>query len=61
MRVRTTTAAPPTPWSKNLAEPRIHETAFVHSFSYIIGDVEISSNVIVAPGSSVRADEGSPF
>ncbi|MGD1912229.1 MAG: ribulose bisphosphate carboxylase small subunit [Rivularia sp. (in: cyanobacteria)] len=60
MRVRNT-AAPPTPWSSNLAEPRIHETAFVHSFSNIIGDVEISSNVIVAPGSSVRADEGTPF
>ncbi|MEO1372967.1 MAG: ribulose bisphosphate carboxylase small subunit [Cyanobacteria bacterium J06635_10] len=60
MRVRNT-AAPPTPWSSNLAEPQIHETAFVHSFSNIIGDVEISSNVIVAPGSSVRADEGTPF
>ncbi len=61
MRVRTMTAAPPTPWSKNLAEPQIHETAFVHSFSHIIGDVEVSSNVIIAPGSSVRADEGTPF
>ena len=61
MRVRTMTAAPPTPWSSDLAEPQIHETAFVHSFSHIIGDVEISSNVIVAPGSSVRADEGAPF
>ncbi|MEM7579833.1 MAG: ribulose bisphosphate carboxylase small subunit [Cyanobacteria bacterium P01_A01_bin.80] len=61
MRVRTMTAAPPTPWSNDLAEPRIDETAFVHSFSHIIGDVEISSNVIVAPGSSVRADEGAPF
>jgi len=61
MRVRSMTAAPPTPWSNDLAEPRIHETAFVHSFSHIIGDVEISSNVIVAPGSSVRADEGTPF
>ncbi|AFY55289.1 isoleucine patch superfamily enzyme, carbonic anhydrase/acetyltransferase [Rivularia sp. PCC 7116] len=61
MRVRTMTAAPPTPWSNDLSEPRIHETAFVHSFSHIIGDVEISSNVIVAPGSSVRADEGAPF
>jgi carbon dioxide concentrating mechanism protein CcmM len=30
-------AAPPTPWSKNLAEPKIHETAYVHSFSNIIG------------------------
>ncbi|MEO1693592.1 MAG: carbon dioxide-concentrating mechanism protein CcmM, partial [Cyanobacteria bacterium J06631_6] len=61
MRVRTMTAAPPTPWSTDLAEPQIHETAFVHSFSHIIGDVEISSNVIIAPGSSVRADEGTPF
>ena len=61
MRVRTMTAAPPTPWSNDLAEPQINETAFVHSFSHIIGDVEISSNVIVAPGSSVRADEGTPF
>ena len=61
MRVRSMTAAPPTPWSNDLAEPRIHETAFVHSFSHIIGDVEISSNVIVAPGSSVRSDQGAPF
>ncbi|MGB3636009.1 MAG: ribulose bisphosphate carboxylase small subunit [Rivularia sp. (in: cyanobacteria)] len=61
MRVRSMTAAPPTPWSNDLAEPRIHETAFVHSFSHIIGDVEISPNVIIAPGSSVRADEGAPF
>jgi carbon dioxide concentrating mechanism protein CcmM len=60
MRVRSK-AAPPTPWSKNLAEPQIHETAFVHSFSNIIGDVEISPNVIIAPGSSVRADEGGQF
>lgn len=54
-------AAPPTPWSKNLAEPKIHETAYVHSFSNIIGDVEIGSNVMVAPGTSIRADEGTPF
>ncbi len=54
-------AAPPTPWSKNLAEPNIDATAFVHSFSHIIGDVEIGANVIIAPGTSVRADEGTPF
>ncbi|MBF2099175.1 MAG: ribulose bisphosphate carboxylase small subunit [Gloeomargaritaceae cyanobacterium C42_A2020_066] len=54
-------AAPPTPWSKNLAEPQIHETAYVHSFSNIIGDVRIGPNVLVAPGTSIRADEGSPF
>ncbi len=55
------TAAPPTPWSTSLAQPLIHETAYVHSFSNIIGDVRIGANVMVAPGSSIRADEGSPF
>ncbi len=54
-------AAPPTPWSKNLAQPTIHPSAFVHSFSNIIGDVRIEANVIVAPGTSIRADEGTPF
>jgi carbon dioxide concentrating mechanism protein CcmM len=54
-------AAPPTPRSKSLAEPKIHETAYVHSFSNIIGDVYVSSNVMIAPGTSIRADEGSPF
>lgn len=60
MAVRST-AAPPTPWSRSLAEAKIHETAFVHSFSNIIGDVYIGANVIVAPGTSIRADEGTPF
>lgn len=54
-------AAPPTPWSKTLAEPQIDPTAFVHSFSNIIGDVRIGADVLVAPGTSIRADEGSPF
>ena len=54
-------AAPPTPWSKSLAEPQIDETAYVHSFSNIIGDVRINQNVLIAPGTSIRADEGGPF
>ncbi|MBF2028631.1 MAG: ribulose bisphosphate carboxylase small subunit [Oscillatoriales cyanobacterium C42_A2020_001] len=54
-------AAPPIPWSKNLTEPKIHETAYVHSFSNVIGDVRIGSNVLIAPGTSIRADEGGPF
>lgn len=54
-------AAPPTPWSKSLAEPKIHETAYVHSFSNIIGDVYIGANVLIAPHTSIRADEGTPF
>jgi carbon dioxide concentrating mechanism protein CcmM len=60
MAVRST-AAPPTPWSRSLAEPTIHESSFVHSFSNIIGDVQIGANVIIAPGTSIRADEGTPF
>ncbi|TVQ42345.1 MAG: carbon dioxide concentrating mechanism protein CcmM [Gloeocapsa sp. DLM2.Bin57] len=56
-----TTAAPPTPWSKDLAEPRIDPSAYVHSFSNLIGDVYVGPNVLIAPGTSIRADEGSPF
>ncbi len=55
------TAAPPTPWSKNLAEPQVDESAYVHSFSNLIGDVKVEANVLIAPGTSIRADEGTPF
>ncbi|MBE9226932.1 ribulose bisphosphate carboxylase small subunit [Phormidium sp. LEGE 05292] len=54
-------AAPPTPWSRSLAQPKIDETAYVHSFSNIIGDVYIGANVLIAPHTSIRADEGTPF
>ncbi len=56
-----TFAAPPTPWSSSLAEPSIHPTSYVHEFSNVIGDVYIAANVLVAPGTSIRADEGYPF
>ncbi|MBD2090345.1 ribulose bisphosphate carboxylase small subunit [Microcoleus sp. FACHB-1515] len=54
-------AASPTATATSLAQPRIHETAHVHSFSNIVGDVYIGANVRVAPGTSIRADEGTPF
>ncbi|WP_088891685.1 ribulose bisphosphate carboxylase small subunit [Leptolyngbya ohadii] len=54
-------SAAPTPRSENLAQPRIDETASVHSFSNVIGDVVIGAGALVAPGTSIRADEGSPF
>jgi carbon dioxide concentrating mechanism protein CcmM len=54
-------AAPPTPQLKNLAEPQIDPTAYVHSFSNIIGDVYVGKDVLIAPGTSIRADEGAPF
>ena len=60
MPVRTK-AAPPTPWSSNLAEPQIDKSAYIHSFSRLIGDVRVGANVFIAPGSSIRADEGTPF
>jgi carbon dioxide concentrating mechanism protein CcmM len=44
-----------------MAEPQIDKSAYVHSFSNIIGDVRIGANVLVAPGTSIRADEGNPF
>jgi carbon dioxide concentrating mechanism protein CcmM len=33
----------------------------VHSFSNLIGDVKVGANVLIAPGTSIRADEGTPF
>jgi len=54
-------AAPPTPWSRTLAEPKIDKSAYIHAFSNLIGDVRIGAGVLIAPGTSIRADEGSPF
>jgi carbon dioxide concentrating mechanism protein CcmM len=52
---------PFTPWSQQLAQPTIDETAYVHSFSNVMGAVTVAANVLIAPGTSIRADEGSPF
>ncbi len=49
------------PWAKSLAEPTIDSAAYVHSFSNIIGDVCIGADALVSPGTSIRADEGTPF
>ncbi|GAB4218437.1 MAG: ribulose bisphosphate carboxylase small subunit [Synechococcales cyanobacterium] len=54
-------SAPPTPWSRQLAEPKIDSSSYVHTFSNVIGDVRIGERVLVAPGTSIRADEGFPF
>jgi carbon dioxide concentrating mechanism protein CcmM len=60
MAVRTS-AAPPTPWVKTFAEPQIDQSAYVHSFSNLVGDVRIGANVMIAPGTSIRAEAGAPF
>lgn len=54
-------ASPPTPWSQTLSRPQIDESAYVHVSTSIIGEVAIGANVMIAPGVSIRADEGSPF
>lgn len=54
-------AASPAPWSKTLAEPTIDKSAYVHAFSNLVGDIRIGANVLIAPGTLIRADEGFPF
>ncbi|MEM9267291.1 MAG: ribulose bisphosphate carboxylase small subunit, partial [Cyanobacteria bacterium P01_F01_bin.13] len=46
---------------QSLAKPLIEPTAFVHSFSQVVGGVYIGAEVSIAPGTSIRADEGLPF
>lgn len=46
---------------QSLAKPTIEPTAFVHSFSQVVGSVYIGAEVSIAPGTSIRADEGLPF
>ncbi|MEM9151125.1 MAG: carbon dioxide concentrating mechanism protein CcmM, partial [Cyanobacteria bacterium P01_F01_bin.3] len=53
--------APPTPWDNDLDQPSIAPSAYVHPQCSLIGDVRLGENVIVAPNTSIRADEGAPF
>ncbi|MGF1460105.1 MAG: ribulose bisphosphate carboxylase small subunit [Leptolyngbyaceae cyanobacterium] len=55
------TAAPPTSWSQNLAEPRINDSAIIHDFSQVLGDVRIAADVLVAPATSIRGDGNCAF
>lgn len=41
--------------------PNVAPTAFVHPQASVIGNVVLGDNVHIAAGSSVRADEGTPF
>jgi carbon dioxide concentrating mechanism protein CcmM len=56
-----TTAAPPTPVSRNLAAPQIDASAYVHSFSNLSGEVTVGANALIAPGTSIRAEGGTSF
>jgi len=54
-------SAPPTPWDSDLDQPTIPVSAYVHPQCSLIGDVRLGENVIIAPNTSIRADEGAPF
>jgi carbon dioxide concentrating mechanism protein CcmM len=53
--------APPTPWAQQLIEPAIDPSVYIHPLTNVIGDVRIGEQVHIAPGVSIRADEGMPF
>ncbi|MFQ5860525.1 MAG: gamma carbonic anhydrase family protein [Dehalococcoidia bacterium] len=38
--------------------PKIHPTAFISEFAYVVGDVEIGENSSVWPGTVIRGDTG---
>lgn len=38
--------------------PKVHPTAFVSEFAYVVGDVEIGEGSSIWPGAVVRADSG---
>ncbi|REJ40300.1 MAG: carbon dioxide concentrating mechanism protein CcmM [Microcystis flos-aquae TF09] len=56
-----TTAASPKKRTKSPEETHIDESAKVHTFSNLSGAIEIGARVVIAPGTSIRADEGTPF
>ncbi|MEW5740023.1 MAG: SulP family inorganic anion transporter [Myxococcota bacterium] len=55
-------SASPAEWLPHVrSRPVVPATAFVHPQASVIGHVVLSDNVHIAAGSSVRADEGTPF
>ena len=45
----------------DLPDPRVHPSAYVHSFAKVMGDVRVGANALIAPGSNIQADQGFPF
>jgi len=54
-------AAPPSPWSQGLEESQIKNEVNANSVSQLSGDIRVGKNVFIAPGSSIRADDGTSF
>lgn len=51
---------PVTTFNSHSVDPKLDPSAYVGSFSTIIGDVTVKENVFIAPNVSIRADEGFP-
>lgn len=50
-----------TSFSPQVRTPELHAHDFVHPLASVIGAVELGDDVLVAPGASVRGDEGQPI
>ena len=50
-----------TSFSPRVRHPSLHRHDFVHPLAAVIGAVELGDDVFVAPGASVRGDEGQPI
>ena len=57
---RYSTAAPPASRHPESTDPTVDATAYVHPFAQVAGAVSVGPQASVAPGVSVRADQGSP-
>jgi carbonic anhydrase/acetyltransferase-like protein (isoleucine patch superfamily) len=50
-----------TSWAGESKSPGIHATSHIDPMAVVIGDVNIGRHVNIAPGASIRADEGMPI
>ncbi len=50
-----------TSFSHTVSTPQLHQHDFVHPLASVIGAVVLGEKVFVAPGASVRGDEGQPI
>lgn len=50
-----------TSFTPRVATPSLHRHDFVHPLAAVIGAVELGDDVFVAPGASIRGDEGQPI
>ncbi len=50
-----------TAFTPQVSTPALHQHDFIHPLAAVIGAVELGDDVFVAPGASIRGDEGQPI